>query len=250
MPIRSDPGGLRPLVGITADLCRAEKGSSVSLPYRYVEALSAAGALPVIVPVVASGSRIAQTLRRLSGVVVTGGNFDIDPVLFGERRSRFLGRTNPRRSEFELELIALALARDMPVLGICGGEQAINVALGGSLFQDISREVPGSREHESRRRGHRVRVAPGTKLHRIVGTETLAVNTSHHQSVKELGRGLMVNATASDGVIEGIESSDHAFVLGVQWHPERLTSDPRQRKIFSAFVAACRRAITLQKSDG
>jgi putative glutamine amidotransferase len=242
VPVHRD-GARSPLVGLTADLGRGANGGRLTLPYRYVEALAAAGALPVILPVLPSSARIAQTLRRLSGIVVTGGSFDIDPARFGERRSRFLGRIDRPRTEFELRLIALALARDMPVLGICGGEQAINVALGGSLFQDILRQIPGAREHESRRRrGHRVRIVPGTRLHRIVGAETLAVNTSHHQSVKALGRGLVVNATAPDGVIEGIESSVHSFVLGVQWHPERLTRDPRQRRIFSAFVAACARA--------
>jgi putative glutamine amidotransferase len=132
----------------------------------------------------------------------------------------------------------------MPILGVCGGAQAINVALGGSLYQDIKSQVAGAARHERSSikeiGGHLVAIIKGTKLRRIVGRESLEVNTTHHQSVKKLGKGLIVNAAAEDRVVEGIESSRHTFVLGVQWHPEFLVhKDQAQKKIFAALVAAC-----------
>ncbi|MGH7817439.1 MAG: gamma-glutamyl-gamma-aminobutyrate hydrolase family protein, partial [Candidatus Binatia bacterium] len=141
---------------------------------------------------------------------------------------------------------AAALKKDLPILGICGGEQALNVVLGGSLYQDIDAQIPNAAEHEQSEKktygGHRVHIPNDTRLRAIVRSATLEVNTTHHQAVKQLGKGLIVDAVADDGVIEGIESTRHRFVIGVQWHPEVLA--PRRqghRRIFSAFVAACKR---------
>lgn len=236
----------QPLVGITPDVPGVDKKGEplIVLQERYARAIEQADAVPVVLPVTASTAAIRATLDRLDGLVVSGGNFDIHPQFYGEQPIDGLGRSYTERTEFELALISLALKRDLPVLGICGGAQAINVALGGSLYQDIGTQIAGAGEHQQGalkdRGGHEVRIHEGTKLRRIVGRAALEVNTTHHQAVKRLGRGLAVNATADDSVIEGIESTDHSFVLGVQWHPEFLAHRDRwQKKIFSAFVTAC-----------
>ncbi|HSF58721.1 MAG TPA: gamma-glutamyl-gamma-aminobutyrate hydrolase family protein, partial [Candidatus Binatia bacterium] len=132
-----------------------------------------------------------------------------------------------------------------PLLGICGGAQAINVALGGSLYQDIATELPSAGQHEQgAKKGkgrHPIEIFPGTRLRQIVQRQTLKVNTTHHQAVRKVGKGLLVNAKAKDGLIEGIESPHHRFVLGVQWHPEAFVDkDAYQRRIFSAFISAAK----------
>jgi putative glutamine amidotransferase len=134
--------------------------------------------------------------------------------------------------------------RNKPVLGICGGEQLLNVVLGGTLIQHIPDRIPGALEHEQKNArtepGHEIAIVPATLLHRIAGVEKAAVNTAHHQAVAKVAPGAVVNATTSDGVIEGIELPAHPFCLGVQWHPEYFVS-PIDKKIFDAFVAACRK---------
>lgn len=235
----------QPLIGITPDVSGADgKGESlIVLQERYARAIEQAGAVPVVLPITASEAAIRGTLDRLDGLVVSGGNFDIHPEFYGEKPIDGLGRVRRERTDFELGLISLALKRDMPILGICGGAQVINVVLGGSLYQDIGTQIAGAGEHQQGalkdRGGHEVRIHDGTRLRRIVGRASLEVNTTHHQAVKRLGRGLAVNATAEDSVIEGIESPNHSFVLGVQWHPEFLVHRARaQRNIFAAFVQA------------
>jgi putative glutamine amidotransferase len=198
----------------------------------------------MVLPITGSRATMRAMLDRVDGLVVSGGNFDIHPEFYGETPIDGLHHVRKERTEFELGLISLALNRDLPILGICGGAQAINVAVGGTLYQDIGTQIAGAGRHEQgalkERGGHEVRIHEGTKLRNIVGRATLEVNTTHHQAVKKLGKGLIVNATAGDSVIEGIESKDHPFVLGVQWHPEFLAHrDRSQKKIFSAFVTAC-----------
>ena len=236
----------RPLIGITPDIGASPRAGEplFILQERYARAVEAAGGVPLVLPVVPAYASLRAMIENLDGLVVSGGNFDIHPKFYGEKPIPALGAIKEQRTAFELGLIALALRRDMPLLGICGGAQAINVALGGSLYQDIDAQVPGHLEHQNSamkdRGGHEVAIGEKTKLRRIVGKPRLTVNTTHHQAVKALGKPLVVNATADDGLIEGIESAAHRFVLGVQWHPEFLVHrDAAQRKIFTAFVKAC-----------
>jgi len=252
--LKQRPYRKRPLIGITPDVTTARTSSrkrgepTLLLIERYARAIAGAGGIPLILVPASSRRATRETAKFLDGILVTGGNFDIHPSRYGEAsREDLLGEVKEDRTEFELELISWALERDLPLLGVCGGEQAINVALGGSLYQDIATQIPRASEHQKgawkERGGHPVRIHDGTKLREIVGRDTVEVNTTHHQAVKKLGQGLTVNATAEDGVIEGIESKDHSFILGVQWHPEFLThKDPFQRKIFAAFIAACKKA--------
>lgn len=251
--IKSPSRNNTPLIGITPDTAASRPAVSgnqaeplLVLQERYARAIQEAGGVPLILPIGASGALLRRIADSVDGILVSGGNFDIHPRFYGEEPTAALGQIKEERTQFELGLISLALEREMPLLGVCGGAQAINVVLGGSLYQDIASQLPGAGEHQQGalkdRGGHKIKIHGGTKLKKILGRDTLEVNTTHHQSVKKLGRGLTVNATAEDGVIEGIESSEHTFVLGVQWHPEFLIGrNVLQRKIFAAFIAACRK---------
>lgn len=240
----------RPLIGVTADLSEVSNKSdqpqeaTFFIPQRYVSAIERAGALALILPPNASPAAVRRMTAPLDGLVITGGNFDIDPKCYGEKPIRELREVKARRTEFELEVTGHALKKDLPILGICGGAQAINVALGGSLYQDIAAQIAGAGAHEQsaskERGGHRIDIVAGSRLHAIVERRKVEVNTTHHQAVKKVGRGLMINATAEDGVVEGIESTRHRWVLGVQWHPEVLAPRRKdQQQIFSCFVAEC-----------
>jgi putative glutamine amidotransferase len=236
-----------PAIGITLD--SEEAGGYSKYPWyalreNYAGAVTRAGGLPVALP--HEPDAADAYLDRLDGLVVTGGAFDVDPALFGAGTRHPSVVTKDRRTAFELAVTRGAIARDMPVLGICGGQQLLHVALGGTLIQHIPDEVPGALAHEQPNPrdepGHSVAIVAGTLLHRIVGADTLEVNSAHHQAAKDAPVGLVVNAVAPDGVIEGIEAADRRFCLGVQWHPEYEVS-AGDRPIFEAFVlAAARRA--------
>jgi putative glutamine amidotransferase len=235
-----------PLIGVTADLeDSSEREPRFFLLQHYLHPLTESGATALIVPPTARAASVHRALTLLDGLVITGGNFDIHPSYYDEKPIAELGVVKSRRTEFELEIVAAALQKNLPVLGLCGGEQALNVALGGSLYQDIATQVPAALAHEQSKKksygGHYVDIVPKTRLYTIVQRGRIEVNTSHHQAVKQLGKGLIINAVADDGVIEGIESTRHRFVLGVQWHPEALAAKRQaHRRIFSAFLASCK----------
>jgi putative glutamine amidotransferase len=234
----------RPVIGLTLDA--EPPGGYSAFPWyalreNYCGAIEAAGGLAMLLP--HEPERAGDYLDRLDGVVVTGGAFDIDPALFGATERHPTVTTKDRRTSFELALTRGALDRDLPVLGICGGQQLLNVALGGSLIQHIPDEVAAALTHEQKiprdQTSHPVAVVEGTRLHAIVGRTEIAVNSTHHQAVKTVGAHLVVDAVAPDGVIEGIEDPRRRFCLGVQWHPEyRITA--ADAALFAAFIAACR----------
>ena len=234
----------RPLIGVTLDA--EQPGGYSNYPWyalrtNYAEAVASAGGLPVALPHL---DRFADAyLDRLDGLVVTGGAFDIDPALYGDDHRHAAVSLKESRTAAELAFVRGALARDMPVLGICGGQQLLAVAVGGTLVQHIPDSVPDAIEHEQpnprHQAGHLVTIAPGTLLHGVTTATRMEVNSSHHQAVRDPGAFAVVNARAPDGVIEGIEDRRFRFCLGVQWHPEFLI-DQADRRIFAAFVAACR----------
>jgi putative glutamine amidotransferase len=206
----------------------------------YVEAIFCSGGLPVLLPSSRDEESRTAYVAALHGLVIPGSPADIDPACYGEEPHVRLGPVNLLRTECELRLARLALRHELPVFGICGGAQVLNVALGGSLYQDIPAQIPKAHKHSGASEpAHTVEIAPGTHLASIVGTHELRVNSLHHQAVKVPGQGLVVSASARDGVIEAVESPDRPFVIGVQWHPERLfTEDEAARRLFTAFVQA------------
>ena len=233
---------IKPLIGVTLDA--EQPGGYSKYPWyalraNYTQALDAAGGVPVALP--HDPGLAPHLLDRIDALVVTGGAFDVDPGLYGEHDRHATVTLKEQRTAAELALVRGALARDMPVLGICGGQQLLAVALGGTLLQHIPDSVPDALEHEQPnprdQAGHTVTLVPGTLLHRIAGADTMQVNSAHHQAVKGAGKFAVVNATAPDGVIEGIEDPRYGFCLGVQWHPEFLI-DPADARIFAAFVQA------------
>ncbi len=235
----------RPIIGVTLDA--EEPGGYSKLPWyalrkNYFSALAEAGALPIALP---HHPELAEAyLDRIDGLLITGGAFDVDPSLYGEGSTHPTVTLKAGRTDFELAVTRGALARDLPVLGICGGEQLLAVALGGTLIQHIPDSIRTEIEHEQpnprNEPGHEIAIAEDTLLARIVGRPRMAVNSAHHQAVATPGAGARVNATAPDGVVEGLEHPGHRFALGVQWHPEYAV-DPADPLIFDAFVAACRR---------
>jgi putative glutamine amidotransferase len=232
----------QPVIGLTLD--HELPGGYSKFPWyaireNYCNAVRRAGGLPILLP--HDPDDAPAYLDRINGLVVTGGGFDVDPALWGAPTRHPSVSTKDRRTAFELAITKEALARDTPVLGICGGQQLLNVVLGGTLIQDISDEILGCVEHRQPNSrdepGHMVKVIAGTLLHGITGAAGLAVNSAHHQAVKEAGPGLIIDAVAEDGVIEGIEDPRRHFCLGVQWHPE-FEINEADRRIFRAFVEA------------
>jgi putative glutamine amidotransferase len=233
------------MIGVTLDAERPggySKYPWYALRQNYAEAIVAAGGLPIALP--HDPSLAEAYLDRIDALVVTGGAFDVDPALYGDADRHVSVTLKEGRTAAELALTKGAIARDMPLLGICGGEQLLAVALGGTLIQHIPDAVPNALEHEQRNprheSGHTVIVCSDTLLHRIVGAAEMQVNSSHHQAVLHPGAHAVVNAVATDSIIEGIEDTRFRFCLGVQWHPEFFI-DPADRRIFDALIAACTR---------
>lgn len=233
-----------PVIGITLD--SEPPGGYSKYPWyairqNYTDAIVAAGGLPIALP--HHAQLAGEYLDRIDALVVTGGAFDVDPSLYGDTDRHATVTLKEGRTAAELALTRHALTRDMPVLGICGGQQLLAVALGGTLIQHIPAAVDAALEHEQpnprHEPGHAVSVRPGTLLHRIVGAVEMRVNSSHHQAVRDPGPHAVVNAVAPDQVIEGVEDLRYRFCLGVQWHPEFFI-DPGDRRIFDALIATCR----------
>jgi putative glutamine amidotransferase len=232
----------RPRIGLTLD--SEAPGGYSQLPWyalrqNYFDAVGAAGGIPLALP--HEPELAAAYLDLLDGLVVTGGAFDVDPSWYDGGARHPTVKTKDRRTAFEMAVLRGALDRDMPVLGICGGQQLLNVALGGTLIQHIPDRVENGLAHEQpnprTEPGHAVEVVPGTLLHRIVGRERLDVNSAHHQAAEKLGPDVVASGFAPDGVIEAIELPTKRFCLGVQWHPE-YAIDPGDGAILRAFIAA------------
>jgi putative glutamine amidotransferase len=243
---------MKPLIGVTPDFNagdRKEWGGrepTYFLRARYVRAIEDLGGIPIVLPLVADLAARRRLLNHIDGLLLTGSGPYLAPDLYGERQQYKVRVMSQRRATFELEMAQLARVADVPVLGICGGMQAINVAFGGSLYQDIGSQRPHPLEHRqsapATQLSHPVRIAPKSLLHRIVKTGNMRVNSSHHQSVKDVAPSLNASAVAPDGVIEAIESPSQRFLLGIQWHPEFLFDrHDRHRRLFRAFLEAARR---------
>lgn len=234
-----------PVIGITASV--SDDCLSFQQKRMYCEAISACGALPLILPPQEDVSRAGQVLSLLDGLLLAGGD-DIAPAYYGEETQPECGLITPIRDTWELPLCREALHHSLPLLGICRGMQVLNVALGGSLYQDLPSQRPDSPIRHQQPEApetptHLVRIDSQSHLAQIIGASPLMTNSHHHQAVKQLARGLMATAWAQDGVVEGVEKADEPFCVAVQWHPERLWNQPsgeRHRALFQALVEAAR----------
>ncbi|MFO0775041.1 MAG: gamma-glutamyl-gamma-aminobutyrate hydrolase family protein [Nitrospiraceae bacterium] len=245
---------MKPIIGVSSDYNQGDredmggKEPTYFLRARYIRAIEDLGGLPVILPLAEATADRRRLLKDLDGLLLTGSGPDLPPRLYGERQRYPFKVVSNRRSGFELTVAKLALTRRIPTLAICGGMQSINVAFGGSLYQDIPSQLDSPLAHRqgppATELSHTVRIADGSLLHKITGQTEMRVNSSHHQSVKRVGRGLVSSAQAPDDVIEAIEAPAarrHPFFLAVQWHPEFLYERHElHRRLFQSFLAACR----------
>ena len=217
---------------------RTDEGRErVALNTAYVQALARAGLVPVVVPPMLDEEAACAVLDRVQGLVLSGGE-DVEPTRYGAKPHPKLEETDAARDAVELALIAGAERRALPVLAICRGLQILNVALGGTLYQDLGSERPGPIDHADRTVRHSLQIEPNTRVHRAVVARTATVNTRHHQAIREVAPALRATAWAADGVIEGVERRDAGapWTLAVQWHPE----DDLETAVFSCFAEAIR----------
>jgi len=245
----------RPLIGITTQTLQAIDGIPEGLPHsvvmnqRYYHATATAGAAPVLIPLLDDADVLRTIYDRMDGILIPGG-VDVDPTAFGEKPHERLGRIDPARDRVELQLVKWAVEDHKPVLGLCRGLQVINVALGGTLYQDLEAEYPNAIKHdyfptygfERDYLAHEVALEAGSRLQHALVADRIPVNSMHHQGIKVLGRGLAASATAPDGLIEAAEALGDSFLVGVQWHPEVFEcTDPNTERLFDDFIAAARR---------
>lgn len=224
-----------PLIGITADTGEINGRPSFFIYKAYTRAVELAGGMPVLFT---ETTRSTDLVDRIDGLVISGGNFDIPPALYGEEPIMEL-ITVPERTAFEAAVYIASLKKGIPVLGICGGCQIINVIAGGSLYQDLAQQAPHSSNHTQGM--HEVVIEHNTLLHGILGKDSTPANSSHHQAVREPGKDIVVCARAGDGVIEAIEHRDFPNVLGIQWHPERM--DEEMLRIYRWLVDTAKKSV-------
>jgi putative glutamine amidotransferase len=246
----------RPRVGIPYRTRNEEvTGLSTKLD-PYLEAVRQAGAEPVAISLLLSTEELRQLAQTLDGVVLSGSPADINPARFGATREPECADPDPERERTDFALLEHSFAEHKPVLAICFGIQSLNVFLGGTLIQDIPSDLRASIAHDfDDEKGepevfHGTRIEPGSHLAELAGATEVEVNSSHHQSVKDPGRGLRVAARAPDGVIEAVEwTGDADWVLGVQWHPERMAcTDPLAQSLFRGLVGAAAARKTLART--
>lgn len=240
MPHRS--AGRRPLIGISLGRHVDRRGRAyLRLPESYALAIAAAGGAPVLVPPIDDADALERIVESLDGVLFPGG-VDVHPRHYGEEVHPTVVVDEPLDA-LELQLARRAAERELTTLGICRGQQLLNVALGGSLYQDLPSAGVAHPQSDAAIRddlAHAIEVEEGSRLAAIFGARRFEVNSFHHQAVKQLGRGLTPVAWAEDGVVEAVESAEHPWLLAVQFHPEDLVErhEP-SRRLFAAFVAAC-----------
>ncbi|MDQ6717021.1 MAG: gamma-glutamyl-gamma-aminobutyrate hydrolase family protein [Gemmatimonadota bacterium] len=230
------------IVAVTATSREDEGSRRVRLSASYIDALESAGLIPLVVPPLASAEGASAILGAVEGLVLTGGE-DVNPSRYGTDPHPLLKTVSDRRDETEIALIREAKRRRIPVLAICRGIQVLNVALGGTLIQDIRAQVEGSLDHDDgsprTSRSHAISIVPGSRTANALGVTQASVNSLHHQSVRDVSPELVVTATSTDGIVEAVETKDPSWwVLAVQWHPEEMTESPEpwDRGLFHAFA--------------
>ena len=234
-----------PRIGIVCRLVPEASGKRLfqSTPAPYIEAILAAGGCPFLLPMCPTPALIHQQVAAVDGVLLIGGE-DVDPARYGASPHPKLGEVSSPRDDYELELIRFAVQRAKPLLGICRGIQVLNVALGGSLYQDLPSEFAKAEDHavpDWTTIVHTLELAPSSRLREILGQSRVGINSRHHQAIRKLAPGLVATAQAADGVIEAVELPSHPFCVAVQGHPEMLWNarQPAWANLFLGFVAAC-----------
>jgi putative glutamine amidotransferase len=241
----------KPKIGVILDFNQGQEKYYSTRPHyairkNYLDMISRLEGLPILIPY--DFQNIENYLEILDGLMVIGGFFDINPKRYGENEIHKTIILNEERENFEFEFVQKFMKSNKPILGICNGMQVINVLKGGSLIQDIQSENKNYKIHEqskvkgredSSKAYHEVLVEKNSLLHKIIGEEKIATNSSHHQAIRNVGNGLEISAKALDGIIEAIEDKNHKFCIGVQWHPEFSVSKADEA-IFNAFVKACK----------
>src|SRR5688572_24185918 len=254
----------RPLIGVPGQTLQAIDGIPPELPrswvmnHRYFIALASVGAAPVMVPLIEGDDGALRAIYdTLDGIFLAGG-VDVDPATYHEPREALCGRTDLARDGVEIRFAQWARDNRKPLLGVCRGLQIMNVAAGGSLYQDCEDAYAGAQKHDyfptagyaRDYLAHTVRLHPRTQLHRLFGADEVNVNSMHHQGLKQIPPGLLCSAAAPDGLIEALEAPEHPFYVGVQWHPEMLVdNDAGTQRLFRAFVAAAA-AYRAHRIDG
>ena len=234
-------------IGVTTNRNSSQAGYPVfTLAEAYVESIQQAGAMPVMIPLGLPEEQLSELLSRVDGVLFSGGG-DVHPERYGSSPHPLVDFVDEDRDREEALLVNHAVQRGLPVFGICRGLQLINVALGGTLYEDLGAQFPGAirhdyaEEHQRDYLAHRVEVKQGSLLAEVLGCSSVQVNSLHHQGIRQLAAGLQVSAYAPDGVVEGVELPGYPFGLAVQWHPEWLQAHPPMRRLFQAFVTAATR---------
>lgn len=233
---------MKPVIGVTP--LYDDKLQSIWMLPAYLDLIEAVGGLPVVLPLEKDDVDIPQLLMMCDGVLLTGGH-DVNPTHYGEETLKACGKPNDERDAMELEIIAQCLETDKPIFAICRGLQLLNVALGGTLYQDLPSQRPGSLDHEMKPpyylEQHAVNVDPKQPLGRLLKETSMGVNSYHHQGIKKLAEPLIPMATATDGLVEAAHLPAKRFAWGVQWHPEySYERDPRQLRIMHKLIEACK----------
>lgn len=241
----------RPVIGVTTQTLHAIDGIPAGLPasvvmnQRYYAAVADAGGAPVLIPLLNEDQEALRAIYDACDGILIPGGVDVDPATFGEQPHPQLGRIDPARDRVELTLTRWAVEDRKPLLGLCRGLQVINVALGGTLYQDLPSQCPGGIKHDyfpifgytRDHLAHEVALRDGTRTRGALALERVPVNSMHHQGIKTLASALVASGIAPDGLVEAAESPDDHFLVGVQWHPEVFeTSDPHTQGLFREFI--------------
>lgn len=234
---------MKAVIGVTSSMDINEQGYTVDSDN--INAITRAGGTPIMLPNLTHEEAINQIAEKIDGLYATGGG-DIDPTLFGEEPHPKLGIIIPSRDIFEVRLMKKMLEIGKPILAVCRGCQILNIAVGGDMYQDIYAQADADLLQHSQKApkgygSHFVQVLDGSLLHQLTGVDTLKVNTYHHQANRKVIDPFVISGKANDGIIEAIESKEHVFALGLQWHPEKMApvNDEASLKIFQGFVGAC-----------
>ena len=232
---------MKPIIGILTDI---DNEKNVSMPNSYIQIIERLGGLPIIIPYINDKKNIKNYVELCDGILFSGGA-DVCPSHYGEEVRDVCGTTEPYRDELELAFFEAAYGTSKPILGVCRGSQFINVALGGTLYQDLDTDAPSEVVHRRKEKMfdcyHPVSIVEGSFLEALLGKKEIRVNSFHHQAIKTLGRGLIPTALAADGIVEAISHEGDQYIRAYQWHPERIDDETEDsKKIFEDFILACR----------